>query len=177
VLKALPPRRQNLMFSATVPKEIMGLTREILKDPVSIDLERKSAPAVGITQAVYPVHRERKAALLVELLRRRIIEDAIVFTRTKHRANRLSDYLERQGIASAKIHGNRSQSQRTAALAWVQGGDAQGAGGDRTSPPAASTWRSWGTWSTSTSPPIPTPTCTGWAAPPAPDRPATPSPS
>ena len=122
VLKALPPRRQNLMFSATVPKEIMGLTREILKDPVSIDLERKSAPAVGITQAVYPVHRERKAALLVELLRRRIIEDAIVFTRTKHRANRLSDYLERQGIASAKIHGNRSQSQRTAALAGFKGG-------------------------------------------------------
>jgi ATP-dependent RNA helicase RhlE len=116
VLKALPARRQNLMFSATVPKEIMGLTREILHDPVTLDLERKSAPAVGITQAVYPVHRERKTALLVELLRRGIVEDAIVFTRTKHRANRVADFLERQGIAAAKIHGNRSQSQRTAAL-------------------------------------------------------------
>jgi len=122
VLKALPPRRQNLMFSATVPKEILGLTREIQRDPVTIDLERKSAPAVGITQAVYPVHRERKAALLVELLRRRIVEDAIVFTRTKHRANRVADYLERQGIAAARIHGNRSQSQRTAALAGFKEG-------------------------------------------------------
>jgi ATP-dependent RNA helicase RhlE len=122
VLKALPPRRQNLMFSATVPKEILGLTREILRDAVTIDLERKSAPAVGITQAVYPVHRERKTALLVELLRRGIVEDAIVFTRTKHRANRVADYLERQGIAAARIHGNRSQSQRTAALAGFKEG-------------------------------------------------------
>jgi ATP-dependent RNA helicase RhlE len=129
VLKALPPRRQNLMFSATVPKEIMGLTREILRDPVTIDLERKSAPAVGITQAVYPVHRERKTALLVELLRRGIVEDAIVFTRTKHRANRVADFLERHGIAAAKIHGNRSQNQRTAALAAFK--DGTGAGGHR----------------------------------------------
>ena len=122
VLKALPPRRQNLMFSATVPQEILGLTREILRDPVTIDLERKSAPAVGITQAVYPVHRERKTALLLELLRRGIVDDAIVFTRTKHRANRVAEYLERQGIAAARIHGNRSQSQRTAALSGFKEG-------------------------------------------------------
>jgi ATP-dependent RNA helicase RhlE len=122
VLKALPPRRQNLLFSATMPPEIQGLTREILRDPARIDLERRSAPAVGITQAVYPVHRERKTALLLELMRRGIVEDAIVFTRTKHRANRVAEFLERQGVAAARIHGNRSQAQRTAALAGFKSG-------------------------------------------------------
>ena len=88
----------------------------------AIDLERKSAPAVGITQAVYPVARELKSALLVELLKRDIVAEAIVFTRTKHRANRLAEFLERHGISTARIHGNRSQSQRTLALAGFKEG-------------------------------------------------------
>ena len=116
ILKHLPVKRQTLFFSATMPRDIVDLSREILRDPVTFNLERKSAPAVGITQAVYPSPRELKSALLLELLRRDVVAEAIVFTRTKHRANRLAEYLERHGVATARIHGNRSQSQRTAAL-------------------------------------------------------------
>jgi ATP-dependent RNA helicase RhlE len=122
ILAQIPKKRQTLFFSATMPREIVGLSREMLHDPVRIDLERKSAPAVGITQAVYPVARELKSALLVELLKRDIVAEAIVFTRTKHRANRLADYLERHGVSTARIHGNRSQSQRTLALAGFKAG-------------------------------------------------------
>jgi len=122
ILAQLPKKRQTLFFSATMPREIVGLSREMLHDPVRIDLERKSAPAVGITQAIYPVARELKSALLVELLKRDIVAEAIVFTRTKHRANRLAEYLERHGINTARIHGNRSQSQRTLALAGFKEG-------------------------------------------------------
>jgi ATP-dependent RNA helicase RhlE len=122
VLKHIPARRQTLFFSATMPAEIASLAREMLHNPVTINLERRSAPAVGITQAVYPVARELKSALLVELLKRDIVAEAIVFTRTKHRANRLGDFLERHGIKNARIHGNRSQNQRTQALDGFKSG-------------------------------------------------------
>jgi ATP-dependent RNA helicase RhlE len=122
ILRQLPAKRQTLFFSATMPREIATLAREMLHEPVTINLERKSVPAVGITQAVYPVGRELKSALLVELLKRGIIADAIVFTRTKHRANRLADYLDRHGISTARIHGNRSQGQRTSALEGFKAG-------------------------------------------------------
>jgi len=122
ILAQLPKKRQTLFFSATMPREIVGLSREMLHDPVRIDLERKSAPAVGITQAVYPVARELKSALLVELLKRDVVSEAIVFTRTKHRANRLAEFLSRHGISTARIHGNRSQAQRTLALAEFKDG-------------------------------------------------------
>jgi ATP-dependent RNA helicase RhlE len=122
ILKQIPAKRQTLLFSATMPREIVTLAREMLRDPVTISLERKPAPPVGITQAVYPVPRDLKSALLVELLAQNIIADAIVFTRTKHRANRLADFIARHGIVTAKIHGNRSQSQRTAALAGFKSG-------------------------------------------------------
>jgi ATP-dependent RNA helicase RhlE len=94
----------------------------MLSDPSTINLERRSAPAIGITQAVYPVARELKPALLLELLTRDIIADAIVFTRTKHRANRLAAFLETHRISTARIHGNRSQNQRTEALAGFKAG-------------------------------------------------------
>jgi ATP-dependent RNA helicase RhlE len=122
ILREIPKKRQTLFFSATMPKEIVGLSQEMLHDPATINLEKKSAPAVGITQAVYPVPRHLKPAFLVELLTRSIIDDAIVFTRTKHRANRLADYLDRHGIGTARIHGNRSQNQRTAALDGFKAG-------------------------------------------------------
>ncbi len=122
ILRQLPTRRQTLFFSATIPREIAVLSQEMLHAPVTINLERKAAPAAGITQAAYPVARELKSALLVELLNRRIIDDAIVFTRTKHRANRLADFVQRHGIDTARIHGNRSQSQRTAALDGFRAG-------------------------------------------------------
>ena len=77
ILRQIPAKRQTLFFSATMPREIAGLAREMLHDPVTINLERKSAPAVGITQAVYPVARELKSALLCELLRRDVISEAI----------------------------------------------------------------------------------------------------
>ena len=116
VLKHLPAKRQTLFFSATMPGPIQALTRELLHNPATINLERKSTPAVGIRQALYPVREELKAPLFVELLRRGDVGNVIVFTRTKHRANRLADYLTKEGIPNAKIHGNRSQAQRTEAL-------------------------------------------------------------
>jgi ATP-dependent RNA helicase RhlE len=122
VLRQIPSRRQTLFFSATMPSAIASLAHEMLKQPVTINLERKSAPAVGITQAVYPVARELKSSLLVELLKRDIVSEAIVFTRTKHRANRLADFLERAGVGAARIHGNRSQGQRTQALEGFKAG-------------------------------------------------------
>ncbi len=122
VLHHIPARRHTMFFSATMPQEIVKLSAEMLRHPATINLERKSQPAVGITQAVYPVPRELKSALLLELLRRNQIRDAIVFCRTKHRANRLAEYLTKQGISNAKIHGNRSQAQRTDALAGFKRG-------------------------------------------------------
>ena len=122
VLRHLPARRQTLFFSATMPDPILALTRELLKSPATIQLERKQAPAVGITQAVYPVAQHLKSALLVALLKRGDIQDALVFTRTKHRTNRLQAYLVRMGIDAERIHGNRSQGQRNAALAGFKSG-------------------------------------------------------
>jgi ATP-dependent RNA helicase RhlE len=122
VLRHLPPTRQTLFFSATIPAPIAVLTREMLSDPVTINIERRSAPAVGITQAVYPVAQELKSALFLALLERGDMKEALVFTRTKHRANRLGEYLVKHGIKAERIHGNRSQAQRTAALAGFKNG-------------------------------------------------------
>jgi ATP-dependent RNA helicase RhlE len=94
----------------------------MLKSPVLINQERQSTPPIGITQAVYPVAQELKSALLLELLNRDHMEEVLVFTRTKHRANRLADFLGKHGIKAERIHGNRSQPQRTAALAGFKSG-------------------------------------------------------
>ncbi|HEX9893829.1 MAG TPA: DEAD/DEAH box helicase, partial [Gemmatimonadales bacterium] len=122
VLKHLPAKRQTLFFSATIPPAIAGLTRELLRDPAVISLQRKAAPAVGITQAVYPVPQEAKAPLFLTLLQRGELNEALVFTRTKHRADRLAKFLVKHGIDAERIHGNRSQLQRTAALAGFKSG-------------------------------------------------------
>ena len=122
VLRHLPAKRQTLLFSATLPAPIVVLTREMLSNPATINLDRRPTPAVGITQAAYPVDAKLKPALLLALLRRGDMKSALVFTRTKHRANRLADWLVRQGVRSARIHGNRSQSQRTQALAGFKDG-------------------------------------------------------
>jgi ATP-dependent RNA helicase RhlE len=105
-----------------MPPPIAELSREMLKNPATINLERRSAPAVGITHAAYPVAQHLKAPLLVKLLSSPDMHDALVFTRTKHRANRLAKYLGEQGIKVERIHGNRSQSQRTEALAGFKNG-------------------------------------------------------
>jgi len=112
----------TLFFAATMPPPILSLTREMLKNPVTINVERPAAPAVGITHAVYPVPQELKSALFLELLKRGEVKSVLAFTRTKHRANRLADLLERQGVPSARIHGNRSQVQRMQALAGFKEG-------------------------------------------------------
>ena len=122
VLRHLPAKRQTLFFSATMPPPIVTLTREMLHNPATISLERKPAPAVGITQALYPVPQELKAALFLALLKRNEMQEALVFTRTKHRANRLQAYLVKHGIKAERIHGNRSQAQRTDALAGFKDG-------------------------------------------------------
>jgi len=115
ILRHLPTKRQTLFFSATMPPPIAELAREMLRHPVTIDVERPSTPATGITHAVYPVPQALKASLLVRLLGVDI-HDALVFTRTKHRADRLARHLAQAGVAVERIHGNRSQAQRTQAL-------------------------------------------------------------
>ncbi|HET6638883.1 MAG TPA: DEAD/DEAH box helicase [Gemmatimonadota bacterium] len=123
ILRHLPKApRQTLFFSATMPKEIVGLSRDILRDPVRISVERKSAPARGVVQALYPVGSQLKIDLLAQLLERGEIGNAIVFCRTKHRADRVAKKLAARGIAAGRIHGNRSQGQRTAALAAFKNG-------------------------------------------------------
>ena len=123
VLKALPARgRQTLLFSATLPAAITTLARELLRDPALLDVERPSAPAVGVTHAAYPVASDLKIPLLVELLSRPGVRNALVFTRTKHRANRLAERLGFRGVPTERIHGNRTQAQRTRALAAFKTG-------------------------------------------------------
>ena len=122
VLRHIPARRQTMFFSATMPPPIGKLASEMLKAPTMINLQRQAGPAVGIAQAVYPVPQDLKGPLLVQLLERNILREALVFTRTKHRANRLADLLVRQRLNAARIHGNRSQAQRTEALAGFKSG-------------------------------------------------------
>ena len=121
ILRHMPAKRQTLFFSATMPSPIAELAREMLRHPVTLDVERASAPATGITHAVYPVPQALKASLLVRLLKEEI-RDALVFTRTKHRADRLARHLAQAGVAVERIHGNRSQAQRTQALGGFKSG-------------------------------------------------------
>jgi ATP-dependent RNA helicase RhlE len=122
VLKFLPRKRQTLFFSATLPPPIVELTRELLRDPATINVARTAMPAAGITQAVYPVPQELKSSLLLKLLQGGLMQEALVFTRTKHRANRLWEFLTKRGIEAGRIHGNRSQNQRTDALEGFKSG-------------------------------------------------------
>ena len=122
VMRHVPKPRQTLFFSATMPPPIEKLTREILRDPAKIALQVRAQPASGVKQTVYPVSAGRKSALLVELLCKNHIDDALVFTRTKHRADRLTKVLNKAGIKAERIHGNRSQPQRTKALAGFKAG-------------------------------------------------------
>lgn len=122
ILKHLPRERQTLLFSATMPAPIATLAQDLLHNPVLISQERKAAPATGITQAVYPVGPNLKSWLLLELLKCPEIGSVIVFTRTKHRANRLAEFLCAHRVPTERIHGNRSQAQRTQALAGFKDG-------------------------------------------------------
>ena len=121
LVKQLPPRRHTMLLSATLPPPIVALARDLLRDPVAVNVGRPPTPAAGITQTAFPVPRELKSALLVKLLERPQLTSVLAFTRTKHRANRLAEYLVRHGLDADRIHGNRSQAQRTEALARFKG--------------------------------------------------------
>ncbi len=125
ILRVLPPRRQNLVFSATMPAEILALVNQILHNPVTIQIGQRSSAAVGIRHAVYPVPRHLKTDLLVELLRGQAMTSVLVFTRTKHYASRLTETLERRGVKVSVLHGDRSQSQRLRALEQFRRGRSQ----------------------------------------------------
>ena len=125
ILRLLPHDRQTLLFSATMPPELNQVAREALKEPARVDLAPPSRPAAGITQAVYPVPRNLKTELLDEILSAIDVRSMIVFTRTKHGADRLARQLGKRNYAVAPIHGNRSQSQRERALGDLKRGRIQ----------------------------------------------------
>ena len=116
IMKVLPKDRQNLLFSATFSKEIRRLAMDLLDSPVEISVATNGKPAEGIDQVVYPVDRQRKRELLSQLIGTGNWRQVLVFTRTKHGANRLATQLESDGLPSAAIHGNKSQGARTRAL-------------------------------------------------------------
>jgi ATP-dependent RNA helicase RhlE len=122
ILALLPPRRQNLLFSATFSTEIRRLADGLLDRPAQVQVTPRNTTVELVRQVVHPVDRERKRELLSHLIRTGRIDQALVFARTKHGANRLAEQLGRDGIAAAAIHGNRSQAQRVRALADFKSG-------------------------------------------------------
>jgi ATP-dependent RNA helicase RhlE len=116
ILALLPDRRQNLLFSATFSREIRGLAEGLLDRPASVQVTPANTAVDLVRQVVHPVDRARKRELLSHLVRTHVIDQALVFTRTKHGANKLAEQLWADGIATAAIHGNKSQPQRVRAL-------------------------------------------------------------
>jgi ATP-dependent RNA helicase RhlE len=122
ILARLPAERQNLLFSATFSNDIRRLADGLLDRPAQVQIAARNTPSELVEQVIHPVDHERKRELLSQLVRSRKIDQALVFTRTKHGANRLAEQLQRDGIAVATIHGNKSQPQRTRALADFKAG-------------------------------------------------------
>ncbi|QTB36301.1 DEAD/DEAH box helicase [Burkholderia pseudomallei] len=116
VLAKLPAKRQNLLFSATFSDEIKSLADSLLDSPALIEVARRNTTAETIAQKIHPVDRDRKRELLTHLIREHNWFQVLVFTRTKHGANRLAEQLTKDGISAMAIHGNKSQSARTRAL-------------------------------------------------------------
>ena len=116
IVKALPQKRQTLMFSATLSREIEALTHEFQRSPKLIEIGRRANPAETVTQFVYEVKQHLKPTLLLHLLKDPQFDTVLVFTRTKHGADRIAGRLERAGIKTGTIHSNRSQNQRLRAL-------------------------------------------------------------
>ena len=125
ILALLPKQRQNLLFSATFSDEIKVLADGLLNNPAMVEVARRNATAELITQKIYPVDRERKRALLSKLIKDNNWFQVLVFTRTKHGANNLAEYLNKEGITAMAIHGNKSQAARTRALAEFKTGKLQ----------------------------------------------------
>ncbi|MFD2111437.1 DEAD/DEAH box helicase [Thiorhodococcus fuscus] len=122
ILKSLPKQRQNLLFSATYSREIEQLANGLLSNPARIEVARRNTAAETVSQLVHPVAKDQKRALLSHLIHSGGLQQVLVFTRTKHGANRLAQQLITDGITAAAIHGNKSQGARTRALADFKSG-------------------------------------------------------
>ena len=125
IVKTLPEKRQTLFFSATMAGEIEQVAMSIVKDPTWIEISKRGSAAVTVDQKVYPVAYEHKLPLLLELLAKEDFERVLVFTRTKRGADRIAHILEKRDLKSNRIHGDRSQSQREAALKGFKAGKTQ----------------------------------------------------
>jgi ATP-dependent RNA helicase RhlE len=123
VIAALPPKRQTLLFSATMPQEIRTLAARLMKDPVYVSVTPVSSTAEKIQQSVYFTDKAQKRRLLLHILSKPEVKRTLVFSRTKHGANRVVQYLDAGGIACAAIHGNKSQGARTRALEGFRSGE------------------------------------------------------
>jgi ATP-dependent RNA helicase RhlE len=121
----VPAKKQSLLFSATFSDEIKALADRLLNKPALIEVARRNQTADNIAQKMHPVSRERKKELLAHLIKKGDWDQVLVFTRMKHGANRLTDYLNDQGISAMAIHGNKSQTARTKALSDFKYGDLQ----------------------------------------------------
>lgn len=124
IIRQVPAKRQTLLFSATMPDDIRRLAQEVLRSPVTIQVGH-SAPASTVAHALYPVDQHLKTALLLELLRHTDTESVLIFTRTKHRARRVGQQLEKAGYRAASLQGNLSQNRRQAALDGFRDGSYQ----------------------------------------------------
>ncbi|MEA3545348.1 MAG: DEAD/DEAH box helicase [Thermodesulfobacteriota bacterium] len=124
IIKCLPTKRQTLLFSATMPKAIRQLTKELLNNPATVQVDTV-APAMTVSHALYPVAQHLKTDLLLKLLQQTNTESVLVFTRTKHRAKRLGEKLGKCGYRAASLQGNLSQSRRQAALDGFRSGKFQ----------------------------------------------------
>ena len=125
VLALLPPKRQNLLFSATFSDEIKALADRLLNNPQSIEVARRNSTVEVIAQKIHPVDRDKKHPMLAHLIKENSWNQVLVFTRTKHGANKLVEQLGKDGIGAMAIHGNKSQSARTKALSEFKDGSLQ----------------------------------------------------
>jgi ATP-dependent RNA helicase RhlE len=123
IVKAVPTKRQTLLFSATLSKEIEALTHDFQRHPKTVQIGRRSNPAETVTQLAYEVPKHLKPSLLVLLLKDPAMNMVLVFSRTKHGADRIARKLEQSGISSATLHSNRSQNQRLRALKAFKDGE------------------------------------------------------
>ena len=123
ILAVLPKKRQNLLFSATFSDDIRDLAKGLINDPVEISVTPRNAAAKSVEQWMHPVDKKKKHLLLTQLIKDEGWQQVLVFTKTKHGANKLTKHLEEQGINAAAIHGNKSQSARTKALANFKSGE------------------------------------------------------
>lgn len=123
ILAILPKNRQNLLFSATFSDEIKRLADSLLNNPALIEVAKRNATSQNVKQIIHPVDRDKKKELLTHLITTKNWKQVLVFTRTKHGANKLTGQLEKEGITAAAIHGNKSQNARTKALADFKNGE------------------------------------------------------